>query len=146
MNLEEALSAAIEGERVTSDSCAHDTYVSYDFNGFERKFMKRFGEWASCAFIPQDRDREATWRIETRPICGQCHGFKKSTGWGTAMTCGCTPKAVATVAFIPLSEEVVGTTRAANPIRDAWLKPDVGNAWLKPSEPKKDSWGRPIDS
>lgn len=156
MNIEQAMIEAVTGHNVTHDGLGPDTFVSYDFNGFEqRTFKKHFGEWASCSFIPQDADNAAEWRIELRDICGQCHGFIRWE-WGTPI-CGCIRQAVALANLMPPVTPVVDA-KTLKPISAIAERPRLVLAVHTPStgldgflaaqaatEPKRDVWGRPID-
>lgn len=129
MTLDEALQAAVLGDRVTHDTLGNNAYVDYHFNGFEEKqFRKHFAQHASCMFVINDDDRAANWRIEERDICANCHGFVVTDGWGKH--CGCEPKPKT----LSVHTQIVG--RALRPVANSvgWRNPVV----------ERDKWGRPL--
>lgn len=173
MNIEEAMNAAMLGDRVTHASFGRDTFVSYDFGtvaGYKAKHMKRFGEWASCTFIASDDDFAADWYVETREICGECFGFKASqcrcerqTRWHGNDAVPAPKSAWAGVGDAtphPSHNKPIVLTKAPTIIGEVPPKP---NAWagVKVEPPKsdlerwgdviatqgakRDSWGRIID-
>jgi hypothetical protein len=59
MTLDEALEAAMLGDRVRASNMQPGSYVDYNFNGWRRNFAGG----SSSAFTFTDHDREAEWCI-----------------------------------------------------------------------------------
>ena len=59
MNLDEAMSEAILGARVTCDAIGEGVYVAYNFGGWRI----HHGDMASSGFAWRDEHKEAEWRI-----------------------------------------------------------------------------------
>jgi hypothetical protein len=116
MTFDEALSAAIEGERVRADDMQPGSYVDYHFNGWRRNFAGG----ASSGFTPTELDRAANWSIfEPEP---------KRDAWGR----------------FPVPNSVVVTHNPSN--ERSWDsvmsdKERVEGGWR--DKPARNKWGQP---
>lgn len=59
MTFDEAMSAAVDGERVRAVDMQAGSYVDYHFNGWRRNFAGG----ASSGFNPTPHDRETEWEV-----------------------------------------------------------------------------------
>lgn len=63
MNYEDALSAAIQGDRVRHDRMQPGSYLDYQFNGWRINFEGG----SSSGFSPREVDLFATWHVVPLP-------------------------------------------------------------------------------
>jgi hypothetical protein len=68
LSLDEALSAAVLGYRVTCDILPAGSYVHYEFNGWRHEFSHNGRIGSSSAWTPDDRFKDVPWRVfELKP-------------------------------------------------------------------------------
>lgn len=140
MTLDEALSAAILGDRVRAVDMPEGVYVDYHFQGWR----KNFPSGSSSGFIPMAHDATVAWEVvappERKPAVGK---------WGT----GVVPKAPEPPVLVQTGD---GWGAAPKPAKvDKRPEPnqpaDADRRWGKliagtpsPSKPATDKWGRKL--
>lgn len=162
LTLDEALSEAVLGARITSDSIQQGAYVEYQFNGWRINFPAG----SSCGWRPFDIHKAAEWRVvpieppppkpskwgkfapvansvetsfvepdedDVKPVIGQ--RFARQAYGRALRSTGPTPL------VIDAGATVWSLDRKSAPTGDPAGPYDVGK-WGKPTPPVKDKWGR----
>ena len=131
MTLDEALEAAVLGERVTSDTLQPGAWIEYNFAGWRKEWPSGSG----CDFRPDDRDRAAEWRIVG--ACEKCGSHIKPVEDDMAGRCACPPPQMKggwgslkpatsnTPEYIAAVDKLIGAKPAAPPIADVIELPGV---------------------
>lgn len=150
MTLDEALSAAVEGERVTAAHMAPGWFVDYPipFNGWYRNTPNG----SRSQFIETEEDRAADWGVFDDIAAAEAKGF---AAWNAGAELKANPYESMTPNYAAwvrgyvksLSEEVASEDE---PKRDAWGKrldwdgqaQADEDAYRTLTEPQRDEWGR----
>lgn len=130
MTLDEALSAAILGDRVRAVDMPEGVYVDYHFQGWR----KNFPTGSSSGFIPMAHDATVAWEVVALPEPKSVVSGK----WGT----GAVPNSVETV----LVQTESGWGEAKPAVAGGWGNVRTGESGVVRNEPKPatDKWGRPL--
>jgi hypothetical protein len=63
LTLDEALSAAVLGDRVTCDLLPKGSYIHYEFNGWRHEFSHNGRIGSSSAWTPDETHSTVAWRV-----------------------------------------------------------------------------------